>query len=199
MTAKTIRIVDLGLDQSFGLSTAFVEANIRALLGGSAEQAQGFEIELLRTRSVRAIEYGVRSPGYILHLLGHGSAGEPSPGIWSTDGLTGLDFGDLRKDLVKDNDGLAYTLILADGCQTARKPYVEALRGCIWGPTVFVGTTRDIGWDDGSAFEGLLYSSLLVKPPGTVKAALARAERAVQAYEALIGKCPFKVLMLDPA
>lgn len=198
MTTRTIRIVDLGLDQAFGLSTAFVEANIRALLGGDAQQAAGFEIELLRTRSDRAIEHAVRAPGYVLHLLGHGAAEGPSPGIWSTDGLTGLDFGDLRKDLIKDNAGLDYTLILADGCQTARKPYVKALSGCIWSPTVFVGTTRDIGWDDGSAFEGLLYSSLMVKPPGTLKAAFARAERAVQAYEALIGKCPFKVTMLEP-
>lgn len=198
MTARTIRIVDLGLDQAFGLSTAFVEANIKALLGGSAEQAASFEIELLRTRSARAIEHAVRTPGYVLHLLGHGAAEGPSPGIWSTDGLTGLDFVDLRKDLVKDNDGLDYMLILADGCQTARKPYVKALSGCIWSPTVFVGTTRDIGWDDGSAFEGLLYSSVIVKPPTTVKAALARAERAIQAYEALIGKCPFKATILEP-
>ncbi len=198
-TARTIRVIDLGLDQAFGLSTAFVEANIRALLGGSQEQAAEFEIELIRTRSARAIEHAVRAGGYVLHLLGHGQADAPSPGIWSTDGLTGLDFGDLRKDLVKDSAGLDYTLILADGCETARRPYLKALSGCIWSPTVFVGTTRGIGWDDGSAFEGLLYSSLLVKPPGTVKSALARAQRAVQAYEALIGKCPFKVTVLDPA
>ena len=99
---KTIRIIDLGLDQAFGLSTAFVEADIRALLGGDAQAAAAFEIELVRTRSVRAIEHAVRAPGHVLHLLGHGGPEPPSPGIWSTDGLTGLDFGDLQKDLVKE-------------------------------------------------------------------------------------------------
>lgn len=195
---RTIRIIDLGLDQAFGLSTAFVEANVRAHLGGSPAQAAGFEVELIRTRSVRAIEAAVRSDGYLLHLLGHGQADAPSPGIWSTDNRTGLDFHDLAKDLTKDDAGLDYTLILADGCDTAKKAYVKALSACIWSPTVFVGSTKFVGWDDGSAFEGLLYSSLLLKPPATPKLALDRAQRAVQAYEALIGKCPFKVTMLQP-
>ncbi len=196
--SDVVRVIDLGLDRSFAATTAFLEANVRALLEDLDDHEKPFELELIRTRSERAIEAAVRQPAYVLHLLGHGDAGWEEPGIWSTDGATGLSFTDLAKQLGKDHVGLDYSLILADGCETAKTPYVRALRGCTAAPTVFVGTKGAVGWHDGSTFGSMLYSALLHRAPTTTRAVLERANRAVGSYDALWGRCPYKVMLLEP-
>jgi hypothetical protein len=127
MTERVIRVIDLGLDKSFSTTTAFLESTVRALLEDLYEEDNPFEVELIRTRSERAIESALRLPGFVLHLLGHGDAAYEEPGIWSTDGETGLGFKDLAAQLRKDRTALDYMLILADGCETAKSPYVKAL------------------------------------------------------------------------
>lgn len=203
MKTPVIRLIDLGLDDSFGRSMTFAQS----LLGSINVSGIRSDVEYLRTSDASLIAHALTIPARLIHIMSHGGTcdhGDPGFGGTNDTGEKSVFLGlhDLASYLQIAGEGIEATALFADACDSGQQKFTSALRGSIESPIVYIGATRRVDWHECSTFDSILYGSMLrAKGKGTEAHdwTLDAAVRSVSAYATAVdGPCPFKAVELTP-
>lgn len=200
MKNRQISLVDLGLDNAFGASMAFVEAVIRNINVGFSDPVA--EVSFVRTRDFRVITDSVLSKVHVLHVMAHGDHAK-GPTFSSSDDRTHFSL-ELLRDLVEaTGDGINAYTVIADACSTGTGVWQRVIRDCLEHDICYIGTNRAITWHDSTVFCSAFYAALLRnkgKGKTPIEQAMDACQRAIAAYEQVTDKtCPFKAVELNPS
>jgi hypothetical protein len=198
----TIRLIDLGMHEDFGLAMSFAQNMIQSLVARSNGTAPA-EIEFIRTRDPLTVKTALQHRAHVIHITAHGDTDPDHLGFWSDDERTGLTLTDLAERFATDGEGVEAAVLFADCCRSATGRWVRAVRDCIEQETVYIGARRDVSWHESTTFASAFYGAFF-KDKGfgmtAVERGLSAGERAVKGYEAIVaGECPFKVEVLQPS
>jgi hypothetical protein len=200
MRNRRVCLLDIGLDQSFGASMAFVQSTLQSINAGCPEPI--VDIDFIRSRDPDTVLAAFTAPCDVLHVMAHGNHGE-TPTFSSSDAETTIALEELGDYVAERGHGLNASTVIADGCKTGIGAWQKALRDCLHGEIVYIGTSAEIGWHESTVFCSAFYGALLRnKGKGFTPAdqALDAAERAINAYCAITDRpCPFKVMVLEPS
>jgi hypothetical protein len=200
MRNRRVTLLDIGLDQSFDASMAFVQSTLQSINAGLPDPI--VDIDFVRSRDLDTIFAAFTALCDVLHVMAHGDHGE-TPTFSSTDGKVTLSLEELGDYAADRGHGINASTVLADGCKTGIGAWQKALRDCLHGDIVYIGTSARVGWHEGTVFCSAFYGALFRnKGKGLTPAeqALDAADRAVKAYEALTDRtCPYKVMVLEPS
>jgi hypothetical protein len=203
MRPTRVRLIDVGLDQSFDTSMSFAQSLIQSLGYGGDDAAPVAEIEFIRTRDALTVATALQAPAVVLHLMAHGVTEPEHLGFWSDDGKTSLTLVSLAEQFSDDREGIEAGVLFADCCSSAQGRFVKAIRDCIEQPITYIGAKRMISWHESTTFASAFYGAYF-KDRGRGLSAADRAwyaaERAIVGYEAIVdGTCPFTCLELKPS
>jgi hypothetical protein len=200
MRPRVVRLVDVGLDDSFDVSMSFVQATLRNINAGA--ESPIVEVEFVRSRDLMTVGMAFTSKASVLHVMAHGDHSD-GPTFISSDERTSYSLDQLAEHAVDMGRGVRTSTVFADGCRTATAVWQRALSHCLHGPITYVGTTGNVGWHEGTVFGAMFYGVLFRnKGRGTnpAEAAMSAANAAADAYRNLLGKnCPYKAITLEPS
>jgi len=205
MRGRNVLLLDLGLDEPFGASMAFVEGMIRNLNAGRPDDPIA-EVSFVRSRDYWVVKNAFVSQADVLHVMAHGDAGAEiwaGPCFSSGDGKTDFRLFDLEADVEDSGYGIHAHAVIADACSTGTSKWKSPLRNMLEHDICYIGTSRPITWHDSTVYCSGFYSALFRKK-GRGVSRLAQAldahERASEAYSVITGiACPFKATVLTPS
>jgi hypothetical protein len=197
---RRISLLDIGLDQGFDTSMGFVQSVIQNINAGYDEPIA--DVDFVRSRDPRVVQSAFTASCDVLHVMAHGDS-ETDPTFVSSDGKLEVSLADLGERCADTGLGLGASAVIADGCRTGTGVWQGAVRDCLRGPVVYVGTSAMIGWHESTVYCSAFYGSLFrSKGKGSTlgEQAADAAGRAARAYEILTGrKCPYRVIELHPS
>ncbi len=200
MRNRRISLLDIGLDQGFDASMTFAQATVQNINAGHDEPIA--DIDFVRSSDPHVVMTAFTATCDVLHVMAHGDASE-EPVFSSSDGSLEIGLGDLGAWCAERKYGIGAGAIIADGCRTGTGVWQRAVRDCLQGPVVYIGTSSIIGWHESTVFCSAFYGSLFRrKGRGQTpqQQATDAADRANKAYAVLTGKSsPFKVSVLRPS
>lgn len=204
MKGRDVLLVDLGLDEPFGASMAFVEGMIRNLNAGRPDDPIA-EVSFVRSRDYRVVTDALTSRTDVLHVMSHGEIQEAwmGPSFASGDGKTSYFLFDLEAEAEFTGNGIHAHTVIADACSTGNKKWMSPLRHSLEHDICYIGTSRPITWHDSTVYCSAFYSALFRKKGrgmSPIEQALEAHERATEAYSVIMdGACPFKATVLTPS
>lgn len=197
MRPRRISLLDIGLDPSFTASMDFVESLIENINAGQDRPVA--EVSYIRSRDADTITAALYAPADVLHIMSHGDNGPDGPMLHSDDGEVYL-FPALEAKY--DTGRIQASTLIVDACRTSTKAFRDPMTRLLEQPATYVGTSRRVGWLDGTVFCAGFYSALLQRRGRGVSSAVhaqAAAERAIKGYTALLDRpCPYTVHALAP-
>jgi hypothetical protein len=200
MRNRRVSLLDIGLDQSFDASMAFVQSTLQSINAGLPEPI--VDIDFVRSRDLDTVLAAFTAQCDVLHVMAHGDHGE-TPMFSSTDGKTALTLEAIGDYSADRGHGLNASTVLADGCKTGIGAWQRALRNCLHGEIVYIGASALVGWHESTVFCSAFYGALFRnKGKGITPAEQAwdAARRAIDAYAAITDRvCPYKVMVLEPS
>lgn len=200
MRNRTITLLDLGLDRPFNASMQFVQATLDSLNAGA--DAPVVDVNFIRSRDEDTVWGALTTPSTVLHVMAHGDHSE-EPTFVSSDLATEVSLSELAEYHTGPGTGIAAPIVIADGCKTGVGDWRRAIRDCLQGPIVYVGTSAMVGWYEGTVYAGAFYGALLQKRgrgQTFQEQGLAAAERASQAYGLITGRpSPYRAYELTPS
>jgi hypothetical protein len=206
MRNRRIGLLDIGLDEDFGVSMSFVQGVLQSINAGyrddEGKSAPVVEVDFVRSRDQATVTAALTAPYAILHVMAHAGHQKGEP-FFVGEADADVSLIELASHLQTRGQGLRVGAILADGCRTGTGIWKNALRECIRGEITYIGTRGNVGWYESTAFSSAFYSALLRnRGKGFTHAGQAReaAERAARAYRAMTDKhCPYTVETLRPS
>jgi hypothetical protein len=200
MRNRRVNLLDIGLDQSFDASMAFVQSTLQSINAGWTDPI--VYIDFVRSRDPDTVLAAFTAPCDVLHVMAHGDHGE-TPAFTSSDAKTAIALDQLGDYVAERGHGINASTVIADGCKTGIGIWQKALRDCLHGPIVYIGTSALVGWHESTVFCSAFYGALFRnKGKGLTPAdqSLDAAGRAIEAYTAITDRtCPYKVMVLDPS
>jgi len=200
MRNRRVSLLDIGLDQSFDASMAFVQSTLQSINAGWSDPI--VDIDFVRSRDPDTVLAAFTAPSDVLHVMAHGDHAE-TPTFTSSDARTVIALDQLGDYTADRGHGINASTVLADGCKTGIGSWQKALRDCLHGEIVYIGTSGLIGWHESTVFCSAFYGALFRnKGKGQTKTdqALDAATRAIEAYSAITDRpCPYKVMVLTPS
>ena len=200
MRNRRVSLLDIGLDQSFDASMAFVQSTLQSINAGWPDPI--VDIDFVRSRDPDTVLAAFTAPCDVLHVMAHGDHAE-TPTFTSSDAKTVIALDQLGDYTADRGHGINASTVLADGCKTGIGSWQKALRDCLHDAIVYIGTSGLIGWHESTVFCSAFYGALFRnKGKGLSKTAQAldAATRAIEAYSAITDRpCPYKVMVLDPS
>ena len=201
MRNRRVGLLDIGLDQSFDASMAFVQSTLQSINAGYPG-GPIVDIDFVRSRDPETVLAAFTAPCDVLHVMAHGDYAD-TPTFSSTDGKTIIGLDQLGEYVAERGHGINASAVLADGCKTGIGAWQKAVRDCLHGGIVYIGTSALIGWHESTVFCSAFYGALLRnKGKGTspTEQAYDAANRAIDAYMTITDRpCPYKVVLLDPS
>ncbi|GAA4244339.1 hypothetical protein [Dactylosporangium darangshiense] len=201
MRNRRVSLLDIGLDQSFDASMAFVQSTLQSINAGWSEPI--VDIDFVRSRDPDTVLAAFTAPCDVLHVMAHGDQDSETPTFSSTDAKTTITLSELGDYAAERGHGLNASAVVADGCRTGIGSWQKALRDCLHGDIVYIGTSALIGWHESTVFCSAFYGALFRnKGKGFTpfEQALDAAGRAIDAYAAITDRiCPYKVMVLQPS
>ncbi len=205
MRPAVVRLVDFGMSSAFEGYADFIRKliwNLNYGISGESEHPAA-DVESLRVRDSITIAAALSRPALVLHISAHGYAKPEDVGFY------GHDDSELRLDQLAselawlEQGGIVAAGIVADGCDTAKRTFVKAIRDCLSSDCVYIGTRVETYWHESTLFSSLFYAYLL-RNRGRGKVPTARVQEAAEAarnsYTAHIGRrCPYEVKQLTPS
>lgn len=199
MHPAVVRVIDLGLDPPFAASTTLAQSVAASVVAQEGEHPR-VEVELIRTRSLPTVMEALLGEADVIHVVSHASATAGEAWLASTDGRTVIDVHDLAEECRLRGEGLRAPVLLMDACTTASRHFLAAVGECVSQDTAYIGTRRQVGWIEGTAFASAFYSAYLRRRGKAINACdrgADAAERAISAYPILLGPdvddCPYQL------
>src|SRR3954451_1166259 len=140
---RRISLLDIGLDQGFDTSMGFVQSAIQNINAQYEEPVA--DIDFVRSRDPRVVQSAFTASCDVLHVMAHGDA-DIQPTFLSSDGQLEVSLADLGEWCADTGLGLGASAVIADGCRTGTGTWQRAVRDCLRGPVVYVGTSSMVGW-----------------------------------------------------
>jgi hypothetical protein len=206
MKNRRIGLVDIGLDEDFGVSMNFVQGVLQNINAGYRDDqgntAPVVEVDFVRSRDHGTVVAALTAQYAVLHVMAHAGHGEGEPFLVG-EGDVHISLFELAAHLQDKGQGLRVPAVLAEGCRTGSGVWKKAFRECIQDEVTYIGTRSNIGWYESTAVSSAFYSAFLrnrgkgVTGPGQAREA---AERAARAYAEMTGKaCPYSIETLSPS
>ena len=206
MKNRRVGLVDIGLDDDFGVSMNFVQGILQNINAGyqdsEGKSAPVVEVDFVRSRDQATVVAALTAPYAVLHVMAHAGHDQGEP-FFVGDADADISLLELAAHLQERGRGLQVGAVLADGCGTGTGVWKKAFRECIQGEVTYIGTRGFVGWYESTAFSSAFYSALLRnRGKGVTGSGQARdaAERAERAYKAMTGTaCPYRIETLSPS
>ena len=200
MRPKRVSLLDIGLDSSFDAAMTFVQSTLQNINVGYHRPI--VDIDFVRSRDPDTVLTAFTASCDVLHVMAHGDH-VTTPTFSSSDGRTSIPLDVLGAEAAERGRGISAQVVIADGCRTGTGAWQKAVRDCLQGDVVYIGTSAQIGWYESGVFCSAFYGAFLRnRGLGLTVAEQAEdaAERAVRAYTLLTDKnCPFRVVTLRPS
>ncbi|GAB2485956.1 hypothetical protein [Jatrophihabitans fulvus] len=201
---RRITLLDIGLDNAFNASMQAAESLFNSLNADyhEDERVRAVDGDFIRSRDLDTVFSAMTSRCSVLHIQAHGDQSE-EPMFHSSDNETSVSLSALAEWSEEYQRGIRTPAVIADGCSTVTGVWQRAVRDCLQGDIAYIGTSRQVGWYEGTVFSSAFYSALLrnrgARTSGLEQAQNA-AERAINAYSNLTGEtCPYKLKVLSPS
>ncbi|KGN41184.1 hypothetical protein [Knoellia aerolata] len=200
MRNRTVTLVDLGLDAPFNASMQFVQATLDNLNEGG--QHPIVDVNFVRSRDQETLWAALTTPSTVLHVMAHGDHSD-EPVFLSSDEKTEITLSYLAEHYTGLGTGVAAPIVIADGCKTGVGVWQRAIRDSLQDSILYIGTTKAVGWYEGTVFASAFYGSLL-RRRGRGLSALDQGRDAVakasDAFTTVTGrKCPYQGRVLSPS
>jgi hypothetical protein len=200
MRPRVVRLVDVGLDARYDASMSFVQATLRSINADYGDPI--VDIEFVRARDEMTVAMALTAPAAVLHVMAHGDHSE-EPVFYSDDEKTVVSVDRLAQQAAEHGRGVRASTVFADGCSTGVGVWRRAVRDCLQGPVTYIGTTRAVGWHEGTVFASMFYGALFRDKGARIlpaEASAHAADAATRAYSEMLGKkCPYKAVTLEPS
>lgn len=195
MRNRAVTLLDLGLDDTFFTAMEMARCTLSNInvAGGPSK----FDVNYVRSRDPETILAALTSDCTVLHIMAHagddGASEKAAKMHWGGPGFASGEIDGEPVDvalrgvaeyLADQKRGIIAPIVIADGCRTGTASWLKAIRECLEGDVMYLGTSKDVGWYETGVFTSAFYAALARNKGKGVTPQEQGAEAARRAEEA---------------